>query len=108
MKEENTSLKSKVTNVVDTTSLVTEIETLKSEVSNKITAIEAVQAELDALKVTNTATEAELAKYKAGEIVNKGNDPISPNGEVELNEGQKIIAEMLKNVTPTQKALYSK
>lgn len=110
VKLENETLKGQITNSADsaTLPLKQEIETLKGEITNKVSAYDALKAEFDALKVTNEANEAEIAKLKAGELQANGKDPLSPNGDVVLNEGQKALAEIWNSITPYEKAIYSK
>jgi len=90
LKEEIAKLKANPTNSVDITPFTAEIETLKGEVSNKATEFDKLKAELDALKVTNEATEAELAKYKAGEVENNGTDPANPIVENATTEAKPL------------------
>jgi len=90
LKEEIAKLKANPTNSVDVTPFTAEIETLKGEVSNKATEFDKLKAELDALKVTNEATEAELAKYKAGEVENNGTDPANPIVENATTEAKPL------------------
>ena len=80
VKLENETLKGQITNSADsaTLPLKQEIETLKGEVTNKVSAYDSLKAEYDALKITNEANEAEIAKYKAGESGGKGKDPVNP------------------------------
>lgn len=101
LKEEIESLKANQPEVVDTTVFTTEIENLKSEIQAK--------ADYDTIKAKLESTEAELAKVKAGTLVVAASaDPV-PNAEPKvLNEGQKILAEMLKNVPEDMKLIYAK
>lgn len=101
LKEEIEALKANQPEVVDTTVFTTEIENLKSEIQAK--------ADYDTIKAKLEATEAELAKAKAGTLVVAASaDPV-PNAEPKvLNEGQKILAEMLKNVPEDMKLIYAK
>lgn len=100
LKEEIESLKANQPEVVDTTVFTTEIENLKSEIQAKV--------DYDTIKAKLEATEAELAKAKAGTLVVAASaDPV-PNAEPKvLNEGQKILAEMLKNVPEDMKLIYA-
>lgn len=110
LKSEIETLKGQITNSADsaTLPLKQEIETLKGEITNKVSAYDALKAEFDALKVSNEANEAEIARLKAGELPINSADPKSPNGEVTLSQGQKIIQELLNSATESEKLMYSK
>lgn len=94
-----------------------ELESLKaSAATEKETVIEAskksildIEAEKIKILAKLESTEAELAKVKAGTLVVAASaDPV-PNAEPKvLNEGQKILAEMLKNVPEDMKLIYAK
>ena len=89
LKSEIETLKTQITNSADsaTLPLKQEIETLKGEVSNKATAYDSLKAEYDALKITNEANEAEIARLKAGEVIVNSADPLNPvNKTVETPE----------------------
>ena len=83
LKSEIETLKTQITNSADsaTLPLKQEIETLKGEVSNKATAYDSLKAEYDALKITNEANEAEIARLKAGEVIVNSADPLNPVNE---------------------------
>ena len=83
LKSEKAALEAKITNSADsaTLPLKQEIETLKGEISNKATAYDSLKAEYDALKITNEANEAEIARLKAGEVIVNSADPLNPINE---------------------------
>ena len=83
LKSEIETLKTQITNSADsaTLPLKQEIETLKGEVTNKVSAYDSLKAEYDALKITNEANEAEIARLKAGEVIVNSADPLNPVNE---------------------------
>ena len=83
LRSEIETLKGQITNSTDsaTLPLKQEIETLKGEITNKVSAYDALKAEFDALKVSNEANEAEIARLKAGEVEVKSIDPANPTIE---------------------------
>jgi ATP-dependent Clp protease, protease subunit len=108
LKAENIALKEKITALeaeqpkpVDTTVFTTEIENLKSEIQAK--------ADYDTIKAELETVKADLEKAKAGVLVIAASaDPIPTNEPKVLNEGQKILADMLSNVPEDMKLIYAK
>lgn len=88
LRAELEELKGKVTNSVEP-SKITELEGV---ITNKTTELDSIKAELDALKVTNDANEAEIARLTAKPTNVEGNDP-SP--DYEGQEGDVYVPRFL-------------
>lgn len=107
LKAENIALKDKITaleaaqpQAVDTSVFTNEIESLKSQIEAK--------ADYDTIKAELESAKTELAKFKAPSAnAPSGQDPDPSNEPKPLNEGQKILAEMLSNVPETIKMIYA-
>jgi len=100
LKEEILALKNAETTIVDTTIFTTEIENLKTEIQAK--------ADYDTIKSELETVKADLEKAKAGTfVVASSADPIPTNEPKVLNEGQKILANMLANVPEDMKLIYA-
>ena len=108
LKAKITDLESKVTEIKNAADLTTEIETLKGEVTNKVTELDSLKAELETAKtdIQNKATEIERLKAN-GIVTNTVTDP-NPTGEPrKLSQAEQEMVNILNSVTPAERALYS-
>lgn len=108
LKTKVTELEGKVVEVQNAATLTSEIETLKGEITNKATELDSLKAELETAKteIQNKATEIE--RLKANGLAPNPNPDPNPTGEPKiLNEGQKILSDILASVPDTMKMIYA-